>query len=382
MGQLLVAMSNHVLPSIAPKLAESLGVNPALIGVQVSLTFGVAAIAAVTGGPVVLKWGAARTTQICVLICVVGTLLYAVPSLYAVALGSVFCGIGLGLINPAAAHMLVKYTPPERRNLIFSIKQTGVPAGGVIAALMAPALAVSVGWQWAMAVIAAAGVLTLLAIQPYRETWDADRGQGDQKQPGVWATVTLVWCAHDLRWLSIVGSLLSAIQRCLFSFTVIYLVVEHRFGLLEAGVMLSAIQFGGFASRIFWGWTADRIGSGFAVMMLICLISVVTTVALTLFDATWPRPVALIFFFVLGSAAAGWNGVFHGEAARLSPPGMAGAIAGGTSFFMFGGVLFGPSLFALAYGGIGSYALTFWSLTAVSLLSLGLLLFARRTRAA
>jgi len=198
----------------------------------------------------------------------------------------------------------------------------------------------------------------------------------------VWATVTLVWCAHDLRWLSIVGSLLSAIQRCLFSFTVIYLVVEHRFGLLEAGVMLSAIQFGGFASRIFWGWTADRIGSGFAVMMLICMISVVTTIALTQFDAAWPRPLTLMFFFVLGSAAAGWNGVFHGEAARLSPPGMAGAIAGGTSFFMFGGVLFGPSLFALAYGGVGSYALTFWSLTAVSLLSLLLLAFARRPRVA
>ena len=31
--------------------------------------------------------------------------------------------------------------------------------------------------------------------------------------------------------------------------------------------MLSAIQFGGFASRIFWGWTADRIGSGFALRL-------------------------------------------------------------------------------------------------------------------
>ncbi len=40
-----VAMSNIVLPTIAPKVAESLGVNPVLAGYQVSLTFGLMVVA-------------------------------------------------------------------------------------------------------------------------------------------------------------------------------------------------------------------------------------------------------------------------------------------------------------------------------------------------
>ena len=89
----------------------------------------------------------------------------------------------------------------------------------------------------------------------------------------------------------------------------------------------------------------------------------------------WPRPLAYVLFFVLGATAVGWNGVFHAEAARLSPPGMASLVAGGTTFFVFGGVLVGPSLFAYAYGITGSYATTFGLLTvasAIALLFLGM----------
>jgi len=51
-AQMVVAMSNIVLSTIAPKVAESLGVAPVLVGYHVGLTFGAAAVASVYGGRV------------------------------------------------------------------------------------------------------------------------------------------------------------------------------------------------------------------------------------------------------------------------------------------------------------------------------------------
>ena len=59
-------------------------------------------------------------------------------------------GLGYGLLTPSASHLLARFAPAERRNLIFSLKQTGVPFGGIGAALITPAIAVTFGWRWAL----------------------------------------------------------------------------------------------------------------------------------------------------------------------------------------------------------------------------------------
>jgi len=377
-AQMMVAMSNILLPTIAPKLAEVLGVSPILIGYQVSLTFGVATLSTMFGGKAVLRFGAARATQLAVLSCGAGLLLFSFPSVAAIAFGSALVGVGMGLINPAAAHLLVSYTPPQRRNIMFSVKQTGVPVGGVITALTAPAIAVHFGYRWSLLMIGVLIVMLVLVIQRYRMPWDSDRGGMPQGREAAFGGVPLVWRQADLRWMSLVAMIFSAIQRVVLSFTVIYLVAEGRFGLVEAGVMLSIVQVGGSASRICWGWLADRLGSSLQVLMIICGITATSTLLLALFDPAWNRFLVYLLFFVIGTAAVGWNGVFHAEAARLSPPGMASVVAAGTTFFVFAGVLLGPSAFAAAYGGIGSYSSTFLLVTAAATVAFGLLLMAQR----
>ncbi len=377
-AQMVVAMSNVVLPTIAPKLAESLGLSPILIGYQVSLTFGTATVASMFGGTAVLRWGAARMTQVSMGACGAGLLLFLLPHWGFIVLGSVAVGAAMGLLTPAAAHMLVKYTRPEQRNLVFSIKQTGVPLGGVIIALTAPALAVTVGWQWSITLVIALIVVLALLVAPRRTRWDDDRDPGASLRQQPFGGVPMVWRHAGLRWLSLVALLFSAIQRCLLTFTVIYLVAEADYGLIEAGVMLSMLQIGGAVARVPWGWLADRLRSSLVVLTVICVITIGATAALALLGSGWPRPVVYLLFFLLGAAAVGWNGVFHAEAARLSPPGMAGMVAGGTAVFIFGGVLLGPSVFAGAYSAIQSYSATFALMTAAGVVALVLLVFGRR----
>src|SRR5690606_6956327 len=112
--------------------------------------------------------------------------------------------------------------------------------------------------------------------------------------------VPLVWGQTDLRWMSLVAMIFSAIQRIVLSFTVIYLVAEGRYGLVEAGVMLSVVQIGGSASRICWGWLADRMGSSLQVLMIICGLTITSTLLLALFDPEWNRLLVYVLFFVIG----------------------------------------------------------------------------------
>jgi hypothetical protein len=41
--------------------------------------------------------------------------------------------------------LLARFTPPDRRNIVFSLKQTGVPLGGILTAAVTPAIAVNFG---------------------------------------------------------------------------------------------------------------------------------------------------------------------------------------------------------------------------------------------
>lgn len=378
LAQMVVAMSNILLPTIAPKLAEALGVSPILIGYQVSLTFGVATLATMIGGNVVLRYGAARATQLSIFCCGVGMLLFAIPDVAAIALGSAAIGMGMGMINPAAAHMLVTYTPPARRNIMFSIKQTGVPVGGVITALTAPGIAVHFGYRWSLVVVGVLIAGLLVFMQRYRAHWDSDQRGNGGVEKSAFGGVPLVWQRRSLRWVSLVAMIFSGIQRIVLSFTVVYLVAEGGLGLVEAGVMLSVVQVGGSASRICWGWMADRLGSSLTVLMIICIVSLSSTLILVYFDPGWNRALIYLLFFVIGATAVGWNGVFHAEAARLSPPGMASVVAAGTTFFVFAGVLIGPAAFSAAYGSVGSYSQTFLMVPAISMLALGLLALAQR----
>nr|ART90398.1 major facilitator superfamily MFS_1 [uncultured bacterium] len=114
------------------------------------------------------------------------------------------------------------------------------------------------------------------------------------------------------------------------------------------------------------------------MLAILCVLMIASSIALVVFDPGWPKPLVYALFIVLGASCVGWNGIVHAECARLSPPGMISLVAGGTSFFIYGGVTIGPPVFALAYGSIGTYGATFGLMTVAGVAALGLLHLARR----
>lgn len=59
--------------------------------------------------------------------------------------------------------------------LVFSIKQTAVPACLLISGFLAPAMASALGWRGAALITAAACVAFAAMLQPLRARFDTDR---------------------------------------------------------------------------------------------------------------------------------------------------------------------------------------------------------------
>jgi MFS family permease len=366
-----------VLPAIAPKLAEALALPPALIGYQVSLAYSAAIATSLVGGTVLKRFGACRTSQISMVFGGLGCALAAVPSLIALGLASLLIGMGYGLTNPAASHLLTRVAQGRHRNMIFSIKQTGVPIGGVLAGMTAPAIALAFGWAWAPLAVTAASVLLIVALQPARRSWDFDRDPSARIVANPLVGLDLIWSRPLLRWLSLMAFFYAFLQLCLMGFMVTLLVEELRFSLVVAGFLLSAAQVAGVAGRVLWGWVADRLGNGLLVLTGIGVASLVLALATAAMTPEWPPFLIETVFVLFGAVAIGWNGVYLAEVARVSPAGQVGVATGGSLSITYTGVMCGPAAFAFAYGLVGSYATTFGLLAAVALVGLVAVTLAR-----
>jgi predicted MFS family arabinose efflux permease len=357
--QVLATFTTLSLAAIAPDVASGLGVSPELVGFQVSLIYLGAAVMSTVAGFQLRRWGPIRVSQASLIFCAVGAALAVFPSVPVIAVGSLIIGFGYGMTNPAASELLLRLMPPERRNLIFSIKQTGVPIGGVLAGLTAPSISQSFGWQWAPAVAAISCFLLVLLMQPLRAAWDADRDPTARFSERPFDAMTIVWQSPPLRWLSISGFFYAGVQLTLATFVVTLLVTDAGFGLVEAGAVLATVQAAGVAGRVGWGWIADRIGSGLIVLLIMggaCITGALLVMAVS---EEW-GPVAIYTLFALfGFNALGWTGVFQVEAARYAPQGKLGTVIGGITAPSYGGVIVAPAVFSLAFISIGSYTTTF-----------------------
>ncbi|MFW6077163.1 MAG: MFS transporter, partial [Hyphomicrobiales bacterium] len=257
--QALASWAVLVLAAIAPLVAERFELAPVLIGYQVAIVYFVATATSLVAGGLVGRWGACRVSQVCLLTSALGCLVLLLPALPTIALGSGLIGFAYGLTNPSAAHLLAKRTTLRNRSFVFSIKQTGVPVGGVAAGLLTPMIAVTWGWQAAVAVIIPVALLLAALLAPHREDWDADR---DPRAPAglrELRNVGRVFACPGLTWLSFCGFCFATIQLCLMTFIASFGITELAFSAILGGALLATVQGSGVAGRLTWGFVADRI---------------------------------------------------------------------------------------------------------------------------
>jgi len=347
--QTLLTLSSTVPVAIAPELTKNLGLPSASIGFFVSIVYGGAMTASVFGGGLNRRWGPIRISQSALFCAAIGTLLLTGASLFLIILGAFFIGLGYGLTNPAASELLSRVVNSTNRNMVFSIKQSGVPLGAVLAGLTAPSIVILFNQQ--VALLLTSGVLLVAAclLQFIRPAWDINLDSSVQFKNNPFKNLNVVWHNPAIKYLALASFFFSAIQMSLGAFTVTMLVDDIDFGLVQAGFVLSLVQVSGAIGRIFWGRIADHINNGLVVLMALAFVSGVASLLTASLDPQSAATLIYGVFILFGLSSIGWNGVYMAEVARLVPADKIASATGSALFVTFAGVLVGPSLFSLMH---------------------------------
>jgi MFS family permease len=367
--QAMVSMALLTLPVMAPIAAKALDVSPALVGIYVAITYAGAMLASLTSGTTVSRFGPIRMSQWGLLLCALGLCLCAVPWLPAMGMGALLIGLGYGPITPASSHILARTTAPHQMSLVFSIKQTGVPVGSMLAGAVVPSLMLAIGWQFSLITIAGVCVVSAALSQQLRQAMD------DQRQKHIsfavstlLAPIRMVLNHRPLLIMAACSFMFSMVQMSLTTYLVTYLHDDLAYGMVAAGLLLSITQMGGISGRIVWGFVADRFTTPQNMLALLAALMDICSSATALVLPESPPWMVWLILVLFGASAIGWNGVYLAEVAKQAPEGKASMATGGTLTFTFMGVVVGPPLFGLLASLFGNYRSGFLALTFTSAL--------------
>ncbi len=364
--QLVGSFLNQVIPVIAPVMMADLGLPPQTVGNFSSLNTLGAIIFLLFGTPLVARFGPVRMIQSGALLGSLGLAVASSGIVWLMPLAAMAIGMGYGPTGPAGSRILQQHAPKRHRVLIFSIKQAGAPAGGVLAGLLAAPIAAAAGWQWAMATAIGIAIACVLTVQRLRGALDAERDPSrDWREALTWrrlaTPITALRLHPVLPPLSIQALAFAGLQGSLFSFTVTWLVEEHGMRLTTAGTVFATMQFAGVTGRLVLGWAADRLGDAVRSLAIHGLLAAGLATLWVTLGPSAPWPLALLLAFLCGFTGASWNGIFLAEVARVSPPDKVAEASSGAIIVCFIGYLVAPSAFAWAVGATGSWLLPFLS---------------------
>ena len=378
--QALVAFAVYCAPVMAPVAGPALGFSASAVGYYIAATYFGSMIGSAAAGGWIARFGPIRASQAGLALCLAGLCLAATARPPLVLVGGFIVGLGYGPTTPASSVILVRAAPPSAFALVFSIKQTGVPAGGVLAGLLVPLLILAFGWQWGAVAIGAACLALALAIDAVRARYDINLNpRAPVSLLSAFAPVRMAFGDAWLRQMCIAGFVYGGVQITLVTYLVSFVVESFALSLVLAGLVMAASQLASVLGRVLWGVLADRAGVATAarrtVLGMLGLGMGVSALAALTADPAWPRWLLFAYAAVFGATAVGWNGVWLAEIARLAP-GRASEATGGCLFFTFLGVVVAPPVFNAVLALAGSYPVSY-AVFAVPALAVGAWLLVR-----
>ncbi len=363
---------------LAPVATRAIGVPAAAIGYFIAVAYAGSMLGSAAAGGWVARFGPIRVSQVGLALCLAGLALAASGWAPLMLLGAFVLGVGYGPTTPASSVILVRTAPPAMFSLIFSLKQTGVPAGGVLAGGLVPALVLALGWQGAAIAIGASCLVLAALIAPVRARYDVGLNPAAPiSVRAAFAPVALVARTPALREMAVTSFVYGGVQITLVTYLVTFLIDSFALSLVLAGAVMAVSQGASVIGRIVWGALADRAVTRRTMLGLLGLGMGVSAMATLAAAPEWPAWVLFAFASVFGATAVGWNGVYLAEVARVAPQGQVSQATGGCLFFTFLGVVLTPLLFNLVLALGGGYGVAYAAL-GVPGLAVGARLLLRR----
>ena len=375
--QALVSFAIYCAPVMAPVAGPALGFSPSAVGYYIAVTYCGSMIGSAAAGGWVARFGPIRVSQAGLVLALCGLALAAsaVPPL--VMLGGFIVGLGYGPTTPASSVILVRSAPPAMFSLIFSIKQTGVPAGGALAGALVPLMILGMGWQWGAVAIGLACLVLAIAIGAVRERYDHGLDpRASISLRTAFAPVGMVLREPGLRQMCVTSFVYGGVQITLVTYLVTFLVESFALTLVVAGLVMAVAQVASVIGRVLWGVLADRVLTRRAMLGLLGIGMGISALLALAAGPGWPAWLLFLYASAFGATAVGWNGVFLAEIARIAPQGRTSEATGGCLFFTFLGVVVTPPIFNAVLALAGSYPVAY-AIFAVPALAVGISMLIR-----
>lgn len=370
--QTLATAALFSLPAIAPAVAASLHVNGELVGGFVATAYGTGIASALLSPGLIRRYGGVRATQAVLLAAIGMVLIAATGHLASLAVAAVVLGLGYGAAAPASTHLLVPQTPRSVFNMVMSLRQIGVPLGGVLGALILPPLALAIGWRFALLAELGPLLLLLCLMELPRRRWDADRNPHAPVFGRTLLTPFALLRDPRIRRLSVASFVYSGMQLCFVAFMTVQLTTTGGFDLVSAGRMLAVYQVAGTVSRPIWGWVADKLLSPSRTLAMHGAGMAAAAIAAGQIAPAWPGWAVLAVAIGAGCTAGGYTGVAYADYAALGGSRRTEATGLGTAI-MFAAVMLIPPSFGVAVTAVGGYAIPDIALAVLAAISAALL---------
>jgi MFS family permease len=323
LGQVAGTIFVNGAPFLITFLRDDRGLSLREAGVIVAAPFLGITLSLVVWGLVVDRIGERASMTLGLAVVTVGAAGAAFSSsLTALALWFLLGGIGAGSTNSASGRVVVGWFPVDRRGTAMGIRQTGLPLGVGIAALLVPNVVEADGLRTTLLIVAgvtaAAAVLSAtLIVDPPRPTRAeaADRGQ----------LVNPYTRDHRLTRIHLASALLVVPQFTVWTYMLVWLIDEKGWSTFWASALVASTQVLGAGGRIAAGWWSDVVGSRLGPMRVVAVAAAATMLSLGLLSGT---PLAVALVVVATAVTVADNGLAFTSVAEIGGPFWSGRAMG------------------------------------------------------
>jgi len=374
----LTSVGMFSIPPLIPLMKKELGLNHTQVGMlSGSFFLGVALNSVIAGWAIDLL--GVRKMILLGTILLSGSLLAAacLPLYAAMLVLFVAAGIGYCVVTPSTNKAVMYWFSERLRATVMGFKQTGINAGGFLAGIVLPPLALAFNWRWALlaAGLIVAGTLSFILFLFKKNASGAlfiPIGQWFEK-------FKQVIYERNILLLSVEAFFRVGAQMAFFTYLVLFLQKALNLNLIVSSFLFAVAQGSGALGRIVWGVISDKIFGGRrkSVYLLIGLIAAVIFFLMGLLNPKTPLGVVFVTVICLGFTAAGHQGVgltIMGESVGVELTGTATGL--GQSLSFLGAVTASPG-FGLIVDSYGRFSYAWSSLALLSFLCCVILCFVR-----
>ncbi|MSP41639.1 MAG: MFS transporter [Deltaproteobacteria bacterium] len=360
------ASAQYGINTLAPFYKDDLGLSRAQVGLFFSSFY-----LAMTGASFGTGWladrlGVRQTTMQGHLILGVCTAMAALSTSFEFGCVSFFlAGFGYSFLNPASTIGVMTWFHRDERATAMGAKQTGVPCGGVLAAVLAPTLVLLIGWRGALAALGGINFISSFLFfrlwrEPRAEIQEAPTAEERSADQGA-LNVGALWPISCATAIYLIG------QMALITYVPLYLKDALGYSPYWASQALALTQAGAMVGRVGWGVISDRIFGGRRkiVLILIGAVSVVWFIALSFMDRNSSTFLLMSILFLAGVSIVGYQGVSYALIGEISGKAKTGTGLGMMIAINAGAATLGTPIFGYIVDRTGSYAIA-WQVLAVA----------------